>query len=65
MQTTTRALKLLQEYIDDMGPDDPAYARDLALFNALRDNKPLAEHKDTLYGLAACDWSFDELYFSL
>jgi hypothetical protein len=59
------AIKLLQEYIADSGPDDPSTPPNIALLAALESDGDLTPHKETLYGLSPCNWSFDEIYTTL
>ena len=59
------AIKLLQEYIEDSGPDDPSTPRKIALLTALETSADLMPHRQTLYGLSPCHWSFDEIYTTL
>lgn len=59
------AIKRLGDYIGDAGHDDPSHTRNQALLDDLRGHGELGKHKDTLFSLAPCDWSFDEIYSSL
>ena len=59
------AIKPLQEYIADSEPQDPAKHRNIALLTALETSDDLMPHRQTLYGLSPCHWSFDEILTTL